>query len=101
MLECGWCVRQPKGHNFVLEQPVATAEGSLPFITRGDPNEVVGASEVEFGEELGSGQPVKGFRDEWKRVPILDGDSVETAVVDAEAKRFVLLLDEKDGSSGR
>ena len=95
-------VGESEGHDGVFEVAVAAAEGGLPFVSRGDPNEVVRAAEIEFGEEPSLGEAIEGFRDEWERVAVLEGKFVESSVVDAQPEGAVLLLDEQDGSaSGR
>ena len=95
-------VGEAEGHDGVFEVAVAASEGGLPFVSRGDPNEVVRAAEIGFGEEPSLGEAIEGFRDEWERVAVLEGKFVESPVVDAQPEGAVLLLDKQDGSaSGR
>jgi len=99
VLEGGGSVGEAEGHDGVFEVAVTTAEGSFPLVSRSDPNEVVCSTKIKFGEEFCLGESIEGFGDEGEGVAILEGDLVESSVVDAKAERSVLLFDEKDGSS--
>jgi hypothetical protein len=65
--------------------PVAGMEGSLPFITWGDADEVVGSSKVNLGEDVQVAEAIKEVRDEQKGIVVLLGDSVEALPINAEA----------------
>jgi hypothetical protein len=52
MLKDYGCIGEAKGHDRVFEVAVACAENYLPFITRANPESVVGSTEVKFGEDL-------------------------------------------------
>ena len=70
------------------------AECRLVDILRGHPNLVVTRPEIQFGEKAGALEFIQKFIDNrnWKLV--LDGDKVETTVVDTEMPSPVGLSDE-------
>ena len=59
VLECRWGVGHSKGHNKVLERPVARAERGLPLMSGRDPDIVVSRVEVDLCEELGRPESVQ------------------------------------------
>jgi hypothetical protein len=88
-------------HDLKLVRTVTSAKCRLPFVSFGDADQVVGSAKVDLRENARGAQAVEEVGNQWKGVAVLLGDSVETAVVDREAKRSVLLLDEKDRGAGR
>ena len=59
VLECGRGVGHSKGHNEILEGPIARAERGLPLVSRRDPDVVVSRAEVDLREELGRPESVQ------------------------------------------
>lgn len=75
---CGG-VCETERHDRVFEVAVTTAESGFPLIALCDPDQVVGAAKVEFGEELGAGESIEEFGDKGERVAVLDCDGVEAS----------------------
>ena len=67
-------------------------EGSPPLFPL-CANEVVGGTDVEGGEELGTGQAHESFLDEGQWIPVFDGPFVEASVIDAQTQGAIGLLD--------
>ena len=88
-------------HHLELIGPITHTKHSLPFITFGDADQIVGPTEVNFCEDAHRAQMVEEVGNERKRVTVLLGDSVEAMVVDREAKGTVFFLDEEDRGTGR
>ena len=62
-------------------------------------NEVVCMSKVNLGIDLSLARHVEKVGNEWKWILILLHNFVESSIVNAEAKRTILFLDEEDGST--
>lgn len=76
---------------------VSSAESCFPFVSFGDPNEVVSRSEVDLTEPGCLLESVEGFLDKREWVSVFDRDFVEFSVVDTESKGIVGFLDKQDG----
>lgn len=100
MLERGGSVGEPEGHDEVLIVAVASAKRRLPFVAVCDANLGVSDAEIDLGEVFRARESIEGFANERKGIAILDRDAVEGAIVDAESKGAVFLLDEEDWSGG-
>lgn len=98
-LEGGGGVGETEGHDKGFEVAVASAESGFPLVTLLDSYEVVGPTEVEFGEDLGTAEAVDGLSNEGKGSSVLDGNLVEASVVDTKSQAVVLLFDEEDRSA--
>jgi hypothetical protein len=94
MLERCWGVGEAERHDEAFEVTVAGAEGCLPLVAGLDAEEIIGAAEVDLGEDFGASEAVEGFRNEREGVAIFYSDAIEAPVVDAEAEGAVLFLDE-------
>lgn len=70
------------------------AERRLVDILRGHPNLVVTGPEIQFGEKPGALQLIQKFIDNGNRKLVLDGDKVDTTVVNTETPSLVMLPDE-------
>jgi hypothetical protein len=75
---------------------VAGPERSLPFIATLDRDPIIGVLQVKRGEDLRSAQPIEHLRNERKRRMVLNGEVVQSAVVNAKAHTAVLLLCKED-----
>ena len=73
------------------------AERRLVDIFRGHPNLVVAGSEVQFCEKTGAFQLIQQLIDDWNRKLVLDGDKVESTLVDTETPSTIMLFYEQDG----
>jgi hypothetical protein len=58
---------------------------------------MVAGSEVQFGEETGAIQLIQQLIDDRYRKLVLDGDKVESMVVDTKMPSTIMLLDEWTG----
>jgi len=76
-LEIGRGVGESKGHDQGFEKAIAGPEGSLSLFPLCHANEVVGGTDVESGEELGTGQAHESFLDEGQWYRVIDGPFVE------------------------
>ena len=54
---------------------------------------------VDLGIDSSLARCVEKVGNEWKRIPILLRNFVESSIVDAKAKRTILFLDKEDGST--
>lgn len=71
----------------------------LPLITVSDADIAVADSEVKLCELLGGSQAVEGLGDERERVLVLAREFVQHAIVNAETKGAVGLLDKENRSA--
>jgi hypothetical protein len=94
-------IGETKGHDKAFEEPIAGPESGLPLVSRSNSKKIVCSTKVEFGEDLGTAKTIKSLADQRDGVPILDGNPVETPIIDAETKRTILLLDEEDRRASR
>ena len=100
-LECRWSVSETEGHNIPFEGTVTGPEGSFPFVSSSDANEVKCVLEVYLSINFGFSGSVKEVCEERKRVTVLSSDLVQPTEVDAEPEGSVLLRGEKDGRAMR
>ena len=75
------------------------AEGSLPFVTSSDADQMVCMSEVDLGVDLGTAWSIMEVGDTWKWVAVFLRDLVESSEVYAKAEGTILFADEEDWSS--
>jgi hypothetical protein len=73
-------------HDQEIEGAISGSEGSFPFVTWSDTDEVVCASKVDLGEDTRVAEAIKEVRDERKGIVIFSGDSVEATPINAEAE---------------
>lgn len=78
---------------------ILAVESGLPFVSGLDPDDVVGAPQVDLRHNLRTRQLTEDVRDDrqWVRLPL--GYVVEASVVDTQSKGAILLLDEQDRSA--
>ena len=88
-------------HHLEFIRTISCMKCGLPFITFSDASQIVGPAEVNFCEDVHRVQVVEEVGNEWKRVTVLLGDSVEAAVVNCKAKGAIFFLDEEDRGTGR
>jgi hypothetical protein len=62
-------------------------------------NKVVHMSKVDLGIDSSLTRRIKKVSNEWKQIPILLHNFIESLIVDAKVKRTILFLDEEDGST--
>ena len=93
-LKCCWGVGESEGHHTPLKGPISGLEGGFPFITFVDLNEVVGMSEINFGEYPSLSRTVEEVSHSGEWVTILLCNLVEPSEVDAESKRAILFTGE-------
>lgn len=84
MLERSQCVGKSKGHNSILEVFITGTESDFPFLSSGDANKGVHATEIDLGISFCLGQRSPGFLYQWQGVSVIDRIGIESALVDAE-----------------
>lgn len=80
-LEYGWCIYQAIRHYETFVMAGRGHERRLPLISLADPDQVIGAAEIQLGEDPGVSKMLEGGWDEWKGVTVFDCDLVESTVV--------------------
>ena len=86
VLEGGGGVVQPERHDFPFITPSGRSEGSLPFVSRLDPNVVVTGSNIQFGKAGTTLPLVDELWDEREGVRVFNRDGVEFSVITLGAK---------------
>ncbi len=76
-------------------------EGSFLLVSLSDSDIVVSPTNVELRKVLRSVKLIDEFRDEWKRVTVLDRHLVKLAVVLHRSQRAILFLDEEERGGER
>ena len=92
-LESGGSVGKAEGHDKPFKGAIAGPEGSLPFVSSGDPDKVVGVTEINLGVDTSFTGRVEKVGNEREWIAILFGDPIQTSEIDAEAERPILLFD--------
>lgn len=85
-LEDGGSVGQSKRHYPILIVPSWSYKRCLPFITPFNTHQVVGAAEIQFGENPSTTKLFQGSRDQRKGITVFDGLIVESPVVNTGAQ---------------
>jgi hypothetical protein len=75
-LESSRSIGQALGHDEPLERAVASSECGFPLIAVGNPNEVIGLLQVNFGEDLRTPTGVQKVGNEGKWISVLPGDVI-------------------------
>jgi hypothetical protein len=91
-LECCRGIHQSEWHDKVFEGAVTCAKGSLPLLTRSDPNIVISCTKVKLGVDVRTFELVDEVRNEGYRVLVLSGETVQASVVDEHSQRTILLF---------
>ena len=60
-MERCWGIGEAKRHDEAFEVTVAGVKGGLPLVAGLDAEEVVGATEVDLGEDFGASETVESF----------------------------------------
>ena len=68
-------------------------KGSFPLITFSDLDEVIRMLQINFHIDAGFLRGVQQVGDQWKRIPILLSDLVETSEVNAESEGAIPFFD--------
>jgi len=98
-LERSQSVGKSERHNKPFIGAIASAEGSFPFITWSNADQMVCMSEIDLGIDGRMAGGIKEVGDERKWITIFFGDFIETAEVHTKMERSILFLDKKDWSS--
>src|SRR3984957_18118431 len=88
VLKGGWSVGKPRGHHQIFEKAVAGVEGSFPLVAFSNADIIVTGAEVDFSKDFRSPKLVDHVTDQWNRIAIFSGYSVETTV----GFRFLFML---------
>jgi len=99
VLERSRSIGKSERHNKPFIGAIVSVEGSFPFITRSDADQMVCMSEIDLGIDGRVAGTIKEVGDEWKWITIFFGDFIETTEVHTKMERSILFLDKKDWSS--
>jgi hypothetical protein len=99
--EGGGGVGQTEGKYEELVVTVAGTEGSLRHVLVCDADLVVSGAKVDLAEDSGSLQAVEQFVNPGEGIAVLDGDVVESTIINTHTHGAVFLLHEQDGSTER
>jgi len=103
-LEDGGTVGHSEKHHKGFEETTIGMEGCLPLVSGLDSYVIETPSDVKLCEVLGSMELGDELGDEGEGVPVLDGYSVQRAIVLDQLERTILLFNEKhwgyDGGLG-
>jgi len=94
-LEGGGTVGHSEEHYEGFEEAAIGMEGCLPFVSGLDSYVIETPSDVKLGEVLGSAELGDEFGDEGEGVPVLDGYSVQRAIVLDQPERTILLFNKE------
>lgn len=95
-MESRRCVAEAERHDEVFEETHLGSESGFPLVARLDAQEI-----VDLGKVFAALNAVEEVVDQRDGIAVLDGDGIESTVINAEAEFAVLLLDEKDGCGSR
>jgi len=98
-LERSWSIGKSKRHNKPFIGAIASVEGSFPFITQSDADQMVCMLEIDLGIDGRMAGRIKEVGDEQKWITIFYGDFIETVEVHTKTERSILFLDKKDWST--
>ena len=76
-------------------------EGSFPFVSSSDANEIKGVLKVYLGINFGITRSIKEVCEKWKGVPVLLCDFVQSVKVDTELEGSILFGSEEDRGTMR
>jgi len=80
-LERRWSIGESERHNKPFIAAIASVEGSFPFITQSNADQMVCMSEINLGIDDHMAGRIKEVGDEWKQITIFFGDFIETMEV--------------------
>ena len=100
-LESGGSIGETLRHDEPFEGSISCLKGGLPFISGGNPDEMVGMLEVNLGINVRGSGTVQEIRDEGEWITVLFGNAIKSAEVHAESQRTILFLDKEDRSTVR
>ena len=70
-------------------------KGSLPFVTFGHSDQVICMLQINFCIDASLPGSVEKVRYQWKRIPILLSDLIETSEVNTESEGAISFLDKQ------
>jgi len=94
-LEGGRTVGHSEEHYERFKEAAIGTEGCLPFVSGLDSYVIETPPDVKLCEVLGSAELGDEFRDEEKRVPVLNGYGVQRTIVLDQPERTILLFNEE------
>jgi len=100
-LEGSQTVSHSKEHYQGFKQASISSEGCLPLVSGLNANVVKTPTDIQLGEVSGPVELEHEFRDQWKRVLVLDRHRVECSIVLNQLEQAVLFLDEEHWSCHR
>jgi len=94
-LEGGGTVSHSEEHYERFEEAAIGTDGCLPFVSGLDSYVIETLPDIKLCEVLGSAELGDEFRDEGEGVPVLDGHSVQRAIVLDQPEQTILLFNEE------
>jgi hypothetical protein len=98
-LKSGRSVSESFWYNPELIGAITSAKSGFGFVTRCDPEKMIGVPEVEFRVDPCLPRRIQEIRNQRKQIFVFLGDPVKPPVVDAKSERAVFLLSEGDRSA--
>jgi len=100
-LEGGGTIGHSEEHHKGFEEAVVGTEGCFPFVSRLNTYVIETPSDVKLCEVLGSTELGDKLGDERERVLVLDGYSIQRAIVLDQPERAILLFNEEHWGCNR
>ena len=94
-LECSRAVCESEEHYQGFEESTIGAKCCLQLVTLLDANIVITPPDIELGEVFRTSELIYEFRNDRQWVAVLHSHGIECTVVLNQAKRTILLLNEK------
>ena len=98
-LECWRSIAETEKHDCGFIETKESNECSLPMILFTNANIIISPLDVEFGEESGVFHVIDQLRNEWERIPIVDGMAVKVAIILTRMKCSILFRNEEEWGS--
>jgi hypothetical protein len=84
-LESGGSIRKSEGHDQPPIGAIASVECGLPFVSIGDPDEMISMAKVDLGVYPGPARSIQEVRNEREWIAILPGNAIKAPEVHAGA----------------
>lgn len=76
----------------VLEMAILRSQSRLPLITFLEPYLIIGTGEIQLCELFGLTQPIQRLSNKGKGVPVLDGEVIESSIINTKSKASIRFL---------
>ena len=96
--EYRWCIRLLEGHHYELEMPILRPKRCLRDISLPNSQLMITDAKIYLRVDSRPFQLIKQVINPWKWIPILDRNSFQPSIVNAQSKSLVLLLSKQNRS---